>query len=92
MRGKDKIDVYIGCRVHGKYEKQAFNLYIFIHYLLTILGTPLMRAVESGSFQIVNYLLERGAKLNLKTKNEKTSLDIAYEWGSSEIIDLISSK
>jgi len=48
-------------------------------------GTPLMRAVESGSVGIVKLLLERGAKINLRTKTEKTALDIAYEWGSTEV-------
>ena len=50
-----------------------------------------MRAVESGSTEIVKILLARGAKINLRTKNEKTALDIAYEWGNSEIIDLITT-
>ena len=50
-----------------------------------------MRAVESGSVEIVKILLARGAKINLRTKNEKTALDIAYEWGNSEIIDLITA-
>ena len=44
-----------------------------------------MRAVESGSVGIVKLLLERGAKINLRTKTEKTALDIAYEWGSTEV-------
>ena len=35
-------------------------------------------------------LLTCGAKLNLRCKNEKTALDIAYEWGNTDIIDLIT--
>ena len=50
-----------------------------------------MRAVESGCVSTVAMLLERGAKINLKTKHEKTALDIAYEWGNSDIIDLITA-
>ena len=52
---------------------------------IPLTGTPLMRAVESGSVGIVKLLLERGAKINLRTKTEKTALDIAYEWGSTEV-------
>lgn len=50
-----------------------------------------MRAVESGSLEIVKILIARGAKLNLRTKNEKTALDMAYEWGNSDIIDAITA-
>ena len=50
-----------------------------------------MRAVESGSVEIVKLLLGQGAKINLRTKHEKTALDIAYEWGNSQIIDLITA-
>lgn len=32
-------------------------------------ATPLMRAVESSSFPIVEYLIEKGAKVTQETKN-----------------------
>ena len=50
-----------------------------------------MRAVESGCVEVVQLLLNKGAKINLRTKREKTALDIAYEWGNTQVIDLITA-
>ena len=63
---------------------------LFLKYQISP-GTPLMRAVESGCVEVVKLLLNKGAKVNLRTKREKTALDIAYEWGNTAVIDLITA-
>ena len=37
-------------------------------------ATPFMRAIESASYKVVEYLLEQGADVNAKNENGRTAL------------------
>ena len=54
--------------------------------------TPLHLALESGHADIVKYLLEQGAGINLKDKDKATPLHNAATLGNLEIVDLLLKK
>ena len=43
-----------------------------------------MRAMESSHVELVRFLLERGAKSDLRNRSGRTALDIAYDWGDRD--------
>jgi len=53
--------------------------------------TPLFQAVGMGHKDIVNYLIERVANIYHKAKNGKTALDMANDFGESEIAGILRS-
>jgi len=54
--------------------------------------TALMLASEMGHLEVVKLLLDKGAKVDAKTKSGKTALDIAIQNGHSRIAELLGSK
>eukprot|EP00029_Vermamoeba_vermiformis_P012347 TRINITY_DN715_c0_g1_i1.p1 TRINITY_DN715_c0_g1~~TRINITY_DN715_c0_g1_i1.p1 ORF type:complete len:1046 (-),score=26.95 TRINITY_DN715_c0_g1_i1:103-3240(-) len=51
--------------------------------------TPLHLAVWAGNFEVVEYLLSKGANPNLQDKNKKTPLSIAEENKDQKTVELI---
>ena len=51
--------------------------------------TPLMMAIDSNSPKIVSKLLECGADITIKDKNEYTALDLAREFECEDIVQKI---
>jgi len=52
-------------------------------------GTPLYLACQYGQYEVVEYLLEAGADLFIKTNSERTALDIAYTIEDDDIVNLL---
>ena len=52
--------------------------------------TALHLAAYNGYLAIATRLLEGGADLTLRTKDGKTALDYAREYGKSEVVALLS--
>ena len=48
--------------------------------------TSLMKASERGSLDIVKYLIEHGADVNIKNNEGETALNLAERWELNEII------
>ena len=55
-------------------------------------GTALMLAARNNRLPVVKYLLEHGAKTDLKTKSGTCAFDIAVKRGNSEIADAIAQR
>ena len=55
-------------------------------------NTPLHNAVSNGRTEIVEYLIINGANINITNTNGDNSLDLAYAFSRSEIIDILKSK
>ncbi|XP_069669145.1 uncharacterized protein [Periplaneta americana] len=55
--------------------------------------TPLLRAVQHGRTQVVQFLVERGAGIGIRDKKAgKTVLQIAKELGCSEIVQILEER
>lgn len=54
------------------------------------LNAPLHIAVKMGNLNYINLLLKAGANVNLKNRNGETPIDIAQEYGSSDIVKLLT--
>lgn len=54
--------------------------------------TPLMRASIGAYMGIVKFLLKNGAGIEEKNDEGKTALDLAFKWGSREIVALLREK
>ena len=52
--------------------------------------TPLMAAASSDKIEVVRYLLDHGADLNLKDANGRTALDRAKMFGANDVVKLIN--
>ena len=52
-------------------------------------STPLMYAAASGYFDIVRYLVEQGANVNLRNNIGETAASIAYDQGEVDIYDYL---
>ena len=55
-------------------------------------GTALMLAARNNRLSVVNYLLEHGAKPDLKTKLGTSAFDIAMNHGNGQVMDAIANK
>ena len=55
-------------------------------------NTPLHNAVSNGRTEIVEYLIINGANINLTNTHGDNSLDLAYAFSRSEIIEILKSK
>jgi len=55
-------------------------------------ASPLMRAIQSGKLEVVQFLLDVGVNVTLFNKREQTALDVAEEWASANIYNLIKQK
>jgi ankyrin repeat protein len=53
--------------------------------------TPLSIACQKGDYNIVKYLIEKGAAINMVDSNNKKAIDYAIENNYQDIIDLINS-
>jgi hypothetical protein len=53
--------------------------------------TPLMLAVEANDLKVIEYLLQRGADLDLKDADDETALDLARRRMMHEAADLLSA-
>lgn len=42
-------------------------------------GTPLMRAIESSSFDVVTFLIEKGTKMQIENKKGKINMHSVVE-------------
>lgn len=51
---------------------------------------PIHFAIYHGSIKCLNYLLEKGADINIKSRNDLTPLHFAIMNGNTEIINIIS--
>ncbi len=49
-------------------------------------GTPLMRAAETGHVDMVHLLLSRAADPNIRNKNNKLAVELAWDWGQHAIV------
>ncbi|WP_115462515.1 ankyrin repeat domain-containing protein [Winogradskyella aurantiaca] len=47
--------------------------------------TPLMYAVKHGHLELVTYLIEKGARVDVISVEDKTALDYAIKYGHPEI-------
>jgi hypothetical protein len=54
--------------------------------------TPLMAAASANKPAVVEYLLQQGAKPELKDNNGKTALDRARAFGASDVVKLLASR
>ena len=54
------------------------------------LATPLHLAAEKGHLKVVQLLIESGAKCDLTTKDGRTALDVALDYGHVEIVRFLS--
>ena len=59
---------------------------------LIVGNTPLMWAVKIDSYDVVKYLLDKGANIELVNKDGKTARDIALENAKNKILELLSEK
>lgn len=55
-------------------------------------ATPLMRAVESSSFPVVEYLISCGAKVTQENINGKSVFDIAREFADPRVYKAVKTK
>lgn len=46
-------------------------------------GTPLIRAIETSSIDVVTYLIERGAKLQIENKKGKVEQGVYSRGGAT---------
>jgi uncharacterized protein len=51
--------------------------------------TPVYYAALNGHASTVKLLKERGARLNIKTKDKKTAIDTAREKGHTDVIAVL---
>ena len=63
-----------------------------INALTITQATPFMRAVESASFDVVEYLLEKGAQINHQNIRGYTALDIARDFADPRIYMAVKNK
>jgi hypothetical protein len=54
--------------------------------------TPLMAAASANKPAVVEYLLQQGAKPELKDNNGKTALDRARAFGATDVVKLLASR
>ncbi len=50
-----------------------------------------MLASENGYLEVVKYLVENGADINIKDDTDKTALDVAKKEKETEIIEYLES-
>jgi len=55
-------------------------------------ASPLMRAIQSGKTNVVEFLLECGVNVTLKNKKDKTAVDVAQEWAGSKIYNMVKNR
>lgn len=91
-------------RWHVIYDAARMNNTFMLEYLVytrnvninindNVYGnTPLLWAVQLGSYDAVNWLIENGADINIINKDGKNAHDIAKERNIEEIIMLIENK
>lgn len=53
--------------------------------------TPLSTACIIGNYNIVNYLIEKGAAINMLDRNNKKAIDYAIENGDNDLVNLLNS-
>ena len=69
------------------------NMQVDINMQDLIVGnTPLMWAVKIDCYDVVKYLLDKGANIELVNKDGKTARDIALENVNYKILELLSEK
>lgn len=51
--------------------------------------TPLMKAAEGGTRDVIIFLIGHGADPSIKSKSGLTAADVAEHWGWMEIVDLL---
>lgn len=56
------------------------------------MGTPLHLAAKRGSYEIVSYLLYRGAERTLKDSLGRTALEVAENEGHTEVLELLRAE
>jgi ankyrin repeat protein len=64
----------------------------YINALTITQATPFMRAVESCSYLVVEYLLEKGAKVTQENIQGKTAFDIAKDFADPRIYLAVKNK
>ena len=64
----------------------------WMFYFWMGMGTPLHKAVESGKVDVVRYLLDQGANVDVENPKGQTALDVAKRLGYSEIAPLLYSR
>ena len=55
-------------------------------------ATPFMRAIESASFKVVEYLLEQGAKITQENIMGKTAFDLARDFADPRVYYAVKNK
>lgn len=66
-----------------------FDPSIFKKHRARQFGTALHHAADRGDEEMVNFLLERGAKQGIKDSKRKTALDVAEKAGHEKIISIL---
>jgi len=55
-------------------------------------ATPFMRAIESASYKVVEYLLEQGAKITQENIVGKTAFDLARDFADPRVYYAVKNK
>lgn len=63
-----------------------------INALTVTEATPFMRAVESASYPVVEYLLSIGCKVNQENKSGKSAFDLAKDYADPRVYFAVKNK